>query len=64
MKINVQTGETQLWHEEGRLVSEPVFVAAPDATREDEGVVLSTLLDKVSTGAGGDRVHYIRATSI
>lgn len=46
VKINVQTGETQLWHEEGRLVSEPVFVAAPDATREDEGVVLSTLLDK------------------
>lgn len=46
VKMNMRTGETQLWHEEGKLVSEPVFVAAPDATREEEGVVLTTLLDK------------------
>lgn len=46
VKMNVQTGETQLWHEEGKLVSEPIFVAAPDATEEDHGVVLSSLLDK------------------
>ncbi|KAK8375311.1 hypothetical protein O3P69_008291 [Scylla paramamosain] len=45
VKINVRTGETQLWHEESKLVSEPVFVAAPNATREEEGVVLTTLLD-------------------
>ncbi|ROT75262.1 hypothetical protein C7M84_006214 [Penaeus vannamei] len=32
-----------LWHE---VVSEPVFVSAPDASREDDGVVLSTLVDK------------------
>ena len=46
--MNMRTGETQLWHEEGKLVSEPVFVAAPDAICEEEGVVLTTLLDKVS----------------
>ncbi|XP_045113690.1 beta,beta-carotene 15,15'-dioxygenase-like [Portunus trituberculatus] len=46
VKINVRTGETQVWHEEGKLVSEPVFVAAPDATREEEGVVLTILLDR------------------
>lgn len=52
VKINVRTGETQLWHEKGRLVSEPVFVATPNATKEEEGVVLSTLLDIVSHGGG------------
>ncbi|XP_045113371.1 beta,beta-carotene 15,15'-dioxygenase-like [Portunus trituberculatus] len=46
VKMNMRTGETQLWHEDGKLVSEPVFLAAPDATREEEGVVLTTLLDK------------------
>lgn len=49
----MRTGDTQLWHEEGKLVSEPVFVAAPDASREEEGVVLTTLLDKVG--------HRVRA---
>lgn len=46
VKMNVNTGETTLWHEEGKVVSEPVFVSAPDASREDDGVVLSTLVDK------------------
>lgn len=46
VKMNVNTGETKTWHEEGKLVSEPVFVAAPDATKEDQGAVLSTLLSK------------------
>lgn len=46
--MNVNTGETTLWHEEGKVVSEPVFVSSPNATEEDDGVVLSTLVDKVS----------------
>ncbi|XP_042227529.1 beta,beta-carotene 15,15'-dioxygenase-like [Homarus americanus] len=46
VKMNVQTGDVSLWHEQGKVVSEPVFVAAPDATSEDDGVVLSTLIDK------------------
>ncbi|XP_071531273.1 carotenoid-cleaving dioxygenase, mitochondrial-like [Panulirus ornatus] len=46
VKMNVQTGETWLWREEGKLVSEPVFVATPGGTREDDGVVLSTIIAK------------------
>ncbi|XP_045583182.1 beta,beta-carotene 15,15'-dioxygenase [Procambarus clarkii] len=46
VKMNVETGDTYLWREEGKLVSEPVFVAAPDASAEEHGVVLSTLIDK------------------
>lgn len=50
--MDVNSGETTLWHEEGKVVSEPVFVAAPGAIKEDEGVVLSTLLDMVSLSWG------------
>ncbi|XP_042877541.1 beta,beta-carotene 15,15'-dioxygenase-like [Penaeus japonicus] len=49
VKMDVNSGETTLWHEEGKVVSEPVFVAAPGAIKEDEGVVLSTLLDMNNT---------------
>jgi carotenoid cleavage dioxygenase-like enzyme len=44
-KINVDTGEHQVWYTENCYPSEPVFVAAPDARQEDEGVLLSIVLD-------------------
>jgi carotenoid cleavage dioxygenase-like enzyme len=40
----VERGSTT-WHEDGSYPGEPVFVAAPDATAEDEGVLLSVVLD-------------------
>jgi beta,beta-carotene 9',10'-dioxygenase len=33
------------WSEQGCFPGEPVFVAAPDADGEDEGVLLSIVLD-------------------
>ena len=33
-----------MWKEEGKLASEPVFVANPQGTEEDDGVILSALL--------------------
>jgi beta,beta-carotene 9',10'-dioxygenase len=33
------------WSEEGCFPGEPVFVAAPDADAEDDGVLLSVVLD-------------------
>lgn len=44
-KVDVVTGDTVSWYERGRFPGEPVFVAAPDSTREDDGVVLSAVLD-------------------
>lgn len=44
VKINVQEGSAQIWRSQGCYVGEPVFVAAPDAAAEDEGVVLSVVL--------------------
>lgn len=36
------------WHEPGAYPGEPVFVAAPGAEREDDGVLLSVVLDSRS----------------
>ncbi|MGE3954811.1 MAG: carotenoid oxygenase family protein [Parachlamydiales bacterium] len=45
IKLNVETGEVVTWSEKGCQPGEPVFVAKPGATREDEGVVLAVILD-------------------
>ncbi|NDJ35584.1 MAG: carotenoid oxygenase family protein [Chloroflexi bacterium] len=44
VKADVQAREAVVWREEGTYPGEPVFVAAPDATSEDDGVVLSVVL--------------------
>jgi carotenoid cleavage dioxygenase-like enzyme len=45
VKADVETGESRTWSEAGTYPGEPVFVAAPDAEAEDEGVLLSVVLD-------------------
>lgn len=45
VKLNTTTGETAVWREEGCYPGEPVFVPAPDAKTEDDGVLLSVVLD-------------------
>ncbi|XP_070533680.1 beta,beta-carotene 15,15'-dioxygenase-like [Ptychodera flava] len=46
IKLNVQTNETLYWGPfEGLIPGEPVFVARPDSTAEDDGVIISTVLD-------------------
>jgi carotenoid cleavage dioxygenase-like enzyme len=45
VKIDVQTGAAQVWREDGTYPGEPVFVPHPDASAEDEGVILSVVLD-------------------
>jgi beta,beta-carotene 9',10'-dioxygenase len=44
-KVDVTTGDTRVWEEPGCHPGEPVFVAAPSAAAEDDGVVLSVVLD-------------------
>jgi carotenoid cleavage dioxygenase-like enzyme len=44
-KINTQTQTVLQWAEKGCYPGEPVFVAAPQAKEEDEGVVLASVLD-------------------
>ena len=44
-KVNVRTGAAETWHEEGTHPGEPVFVPHPEGTAEDDGVVLSVVLE-------------------
>jgi beta,beta-carotene 9',10'-dioxygenase len=45
VKMDVTTGESKTWSEPGCYPGEPVFVHRPDATAEDDGAILSVVLD-------------------
>jgi carotenoid cleavage dioxygenase-like enzyme len=45
VKIDVETGDARMWRESGTYPGEPVFVPRPGGTGEDDGVVLSVVLD-------------------
>ncbi|MFD0205161.1 MULTISPECIES: carotenoid oxygenase family protein [Saccharothrix] len=45
VKVDVRSGLLTRWHEPGRYPGEPVFVPAPGARAEDDGVLLSVVLD-------------------
>ena len=45
VKIDNRSGEAITWSEESAYVGEPIFVPAPEASAEDDGVLLSVVLD-------------------
>jgi beta,beta-carotene 9',10'-dioxygenase len=45
VKADVVEGDARTWREDGCYPGEPVFVAAPEAEGEDEGVLLSVVFD-------------------
>jgi beta,beta-carotene 9',10'-dioxygenase len=45
VKVDVASGDVITWSQSGCYPGEPVFVPAPDARAEDEGVVISVVLD-------------------
>ncbi|GAP99808.1 carotenoid oxygenase family protein [Leptolyngbya sp. NIES-2104] len=47
VKIDIQNSSTTAWFESDTYPGEPVFVAAPHAKTEDDGVILSVVLDAV-----------------
>jgi beta,beta-carotene 9',10'-dioxygenase len=49
VKVDVERREAAVWDEPGTYPGEPVFVPAPNGAREDDGVLLSIVLD---AGAG------------
>jgi carotenoid cleavage dioxygenase-like enzyme len=52
VKLDVHSGETCVWHEPGQHPGEPVFVPSPTARHEDDGVLLSVVLDGRDGQAG------------
>jgi carotenoid cleavage dioxygenase-like enzyme len=45
-KTNVETGESWIWKEEDCRPGEPIFIADPEGQDEDDGVLLSVVLDE------------------
>jgi len=45
VKVDLDQNRVQSWHEDGCYPGEPIFVAAPDMVSEDDGVILSVVLD-------------------
>ena len=54
-------GRSQVWRRENQYPSEPVFVPAPGAQAEDDGVLLSAVLDGDS---GGSYLLVLNATNL
>jgi carotenoid cleavage dioxygenase-like enzyme len=48
VKIDVESGQALTWDEPGCYPGEPVLVAPPGAVAEDDGVVLSVVMDAAS----------------
>lgn len=44
-KVDVKTGALTVWQEPECYPGEPLFVATPGGTAEDDGVILSVVLD-------------------
>jgi carotenoid cleavage dioxygenase-like enzyme len=51
VKVDTEVGETHSWAAPGCYPGEPVFVARPDAEDEDDGVLLSVVLDSESASS-------------
>ncbi|XP_028405573.1 carotenoid isomerooxygenase-like [Dendronephthya gigantea] len=47
IKVDVETKQSLIWREDECLVSEPVFIPAPEGQKEDDGVVMSSVYDPV-----------------
>ena len=45
VKVDVAGGPTRVWQQEGCFPGEPIFVGQPDGSAEDDGVLLSVVLD-------------------
>jgi beta,beta-carotene 9',10'-dioxygenase len=45
VKVNIDTGDAATWHVPGCYPGEPIFVGRPDRKEEDDGVILSVVLD-------------------
>ncbi len=44
-KVDMTTGDAKTWHPDKQYPSEPIFVANPGGTSEDDGLVLATVYD-------------------
>lgn len=60
-KIDIQNNTALFWNSEGCYPGEPVFIPSPDSTGEDDGVLLSLVLD---TGANQSYLLILEANTL
>jgi carotenoid cleavage dioxygenase-like enzyme len=48
LKVDLEKGDSRQWYEAGCFPGEPAFVTTPDARQEDEGLILSVVLDTLN----------------
>lgn len=46
LKVDIKTRQNTIWYEPGCYPGEPIFVGKPERTEEDDGVILSVVLDE------------------
>jgi len=46
VRIDLQKNQTDTWYQEGLYPGEPIFVAKPESKKENEGVLLSVVLNE------------------
>jgi carotenoid cleavage dioxygenase-like enzyme len=51
VKVDVRSGAAQRWQADGCYPGEPVFIAAPESKSDDDGVLLSIVLDTSANNA-------------
>jgi carotenoid cleavage dioxygenase-like enzyme len=51
VKVDIETGQNQAWHQDGCYPGEPIFVGAPGRVKEDGGVILSVVLDAANSNS-------------
>ena len=61
VKIDAETGSSTTWHQDGCFPGEPVFVGRPGSDRDDDGVLLSVVLD---TRAGRSELLVLDAGTL
>jgi beta,beta-carotene 9',10'-dioxygenase len=61
VKVDVETGDLNEWSQDGCYPGEPVFVSCPGERAEDDGVVLSVVLD---ANIGRSFLLVLEATSL
>jgi carotenoid cleavage dioxygenase-like enzyme len=51
VKVDIKNGSHRVWHEEGCYPGEPVFAGTPGRVAEDDGLILSVVLDARSSNS-------------
>lgn len=64
LQVDVRSGALMSWRREGHFPGEPIFVARPGAVEEDDGVLLSVVLEGEWGGAGGGAVLLLVVVAV